>query len=154
MNWDALSAIAELLGAIAVVATLIYLSLQIRAQTESTRSANTIHVRAAANDINEQIASDPEMSRIYFAGLSGDLEDENDRNRFELIAIQIFRAVEGVFLEYERGMVDLPLWEATDELMGWIISQPGAEASWHRQKRFLAKPFQEYYAARIEKNST
>jgi hypothetical protein len=43
MNWDAIGAIAETLSAIAVVATLIYLALQIRQNTQvigsSTRHA-------------------------------------------------------------------------------------------------------------------
>lgn len=32
MNWDALGAIAELVGAIAVVASLLYLAVQVRAE--------------------------------------------------------------------------------------------------------------------------
>ena len=35
MNWDALGAIAELLGAIAVLATLLYLARQIRESSKA-----------------------------------------------------------------------------------------------------------------------
>jgi hypothetical protein len=40
MNWDAIGAMAELLGAIAVVATLAYLSVQLRQNTASVRASS------------------------------------------------------------------------------------------------------------------
>jgi hypothetical protein len=38
VNWDALGAIAEAIGAVAVLVTLAYLAVQVRASTKSTRS--------------------------------------------------------------------------------------------------------------------
>ena len=39
MNWDAIGAIAELLGAIGVIASLVYLAGQIRQSREQMRAA-------------------------------------------------------------------------------------------------------------------
>ena len=39
MNWDAIGAIAELLGAVGVIATLAYLAQQIRQNTSTVRSS-------------------------------------------------------------------------------------------------------------------
>jgi hypothetical protein len=39
MNWEAISALSEVIGAIAVVATLAYLAVQIRQSTETNASA-------------------------------------------------------------------------------------------------------------------
>lgn len=39
MNWDALAAIAETVGAIAVIVTIGYLALQIRQNTRTMRAA-------------------------------------------------------------------------------------------------------------------
>ena len=36
MNWDAIGAIAELLGAVGVIASLVYLATQIRHSREQT----------------------------------------------------------------------------------------------------------------------
>ena len=47
MNWDAIGAIAELLGAIGVIASLIYLATQIR-QSREQMSQNTKALRAGA----------------------------------------------------------------------------------------------------------
>ena len=36
MNWDAIGAVGEIIGALAVVVTLAYLAVQIRASTRET----------------------------------------------------------------------------------------------------------------------
>src|SRR5262245_53856525 len=40
INWEALGAIANLLAAVGVIATLIYLSIQIRQNTKAVRSSS------------------------------------------------------------------------------------------------------------------
>ena len=41
MNWDAIGALSESVGAIAVFITLLYLAIQIRAQTKESRLTAT-----------------------------------------------------------------------------------------------------------------
>ena len=52
MNWDAIGAIAELLGAIGVIASLIYLATQIR-QSRDQMERNTRATQAASNHLNK-----------------------------------------------------------------------------------------------------
>ena len=40
MNWEAISAVGEIFGAAAVVATLVYLASQIRAQSRANEIEN------------------------------------------------------------------------------------------------------------------
>ena len=42
MNWDALSAIAELCGAVAVFFTLIYLTIQVRQNSNAIQQQNKV----------------------------------------------------------------------------------------------------------------
>ena len=39
MNWEAISAIGEIVGALAVVITLVYLAIQVREQNRESRAA-------------------------------------------------------------------------------------------------------------------
>jgi hypothetical protein len=53
MNWDAVAAIAELLGAISVVSTLVYLSIQTRqARSVSERSAYYAELQANVSTVD------------------------------------------------------------------------------------------------------
>lgn len=44
LNWEALGSMAELLGAIGVIATLIYLSAQIRQNSNQLRGVATVGI--------------------------------------------------------------------------------------------------------------
>lgn len=52
MNWDAIGAIGEIVGAIAVVATLIYFAIQMRQYTTGLRSATFNATMQEFNQIN------------------------------------------------------------------------------------------------------
>ena len=56
MNWEALGALSELIGAIAVVLTLIYLAVQIRQNTRAIR-LGTNHAVSANVPIPGQFSS-------------------------------------------------------------------------------------------------
>ncbi len=65
MNWDAIGAIGEILGAIAVLGTLIYLAAQIRQNTASVTTATYESMMAGITDINLVVASNPEVASSY-----------------------------------------------------------------------------------------
>jgi hypothetical protein len=54
MNWDAIGAIGEIVGALAVLATLIYLAIQVRQNSEQVRQ-NSVLQRAQTH---QQLAHD------------------------------------------------------------------------------------------------
>ena len=63
MNWDAIGAVGEVVGAFAVVISLIYLATQIRAGTRAARSQN-IHTQTEQMQRVWQLQTSPEMARI------------------------------------------------------------------------------------------
>jgi len=56
MNWDAIAAVGELLGASAVLVTLIYLAVQIRQNTSAVATATYESTMTGFNDINIVVA--------------------------------------------------------------------------------------------------
>jgi len=62
MNWEAVSAIGEALGAIAVLATLIYLSLQIRQNSQLARMQMNINGLDAFSRYRQLSNSNPEVA--------------------------------------------------------------------------------------------
>jgi len=93
MNWEAVSAIAEIVGATAVIVTLIYLAVQIRQNShmiernsEATRVTADDAVVANFNQWREMIITNPDISDLFIRGLE-DLStlDANERHRFNHI---------------------------------------------------------------------
>ena len=63
MNWEAIGAVGEILGAIAVLVTLIYLATQIKQHTLATRAVTNSAYAEAAREFNMAIANSPELAR-------------------------------------------------------------------------------------------
>ncbi len=68
MNWDAIGAIGEILGAIAVLGTLIYVAAQIRQNTASVTTATYESLVSGVTDINLVVVGNPEVASILARG--------------------------------------------------------------------------------------
>ena len=93
MNWDAISAISEMTGALAVVISLVYLASQIRQNTrqmeQSERTAMAASVSTSATSYRENrqhIYTNPDVARIFIKGTTNPEDlDEIERYRFRLL---------------------------------------------------------------------
>jgi len=68
MNWEALGAISEVVGAFAVVATLAYLALQIRQSTRATKAAAVSASHLSLRENRQAILASPELSSLFASG--------------------------------------------------------------------------------------
>lgn len=82
MNWDAIGAVGEVVGAIAVVATLIYFSLQIRSMRSS--EVSNLLESIVSNEL-EILKMERESSALIVRGNRGD--PLTDEERLELHSI-------------------------------------------------------------------
>lgn len=64
MNWEALGAIGEIVGAVGVIATLGYLAVQIRQNTRSSRATFLFQAQAEFMRIQEGIFGNPDNARL------------------------------------------------------------------------------------------
>ncbi len=69
MNWEAIGAIGEVVGGVAVIATLLYLAVQIRQNAQSVRNAASLSVNEGLAEINRRVSNDPEFADLWLRGL-------------------------------------------------------------------------------------
>lgn len=83
MNWNAIIAITELLGVIAVIASLIYVAIQIRQNSEIAR-ANIVHGTSDTwANFHGMIAANSNLADIYRRGKIGEQLTETETIQFE-----------------------------------------------------------------------
>ena len=58
MNWEAIGAVGEIIGAFAVVASLVYLAVQIRAQSRETRVSAMHDISVGFRDAISQFSTE------------------------------------------------------------------------------------------------
>ena len=65
MNWDAIGALGEILGAMAVIGSLLFVGVQIRSNTRASQIATTHNLTDIFLTVTAKISEDPEMARIW-----------------------------------------------------------------------------------------
>ena len=75
MNWDAIGAIAELVGATAVVLTLVYLARETAKNSKAIDATSSRSVVLHTSAFNAEIARDPELTKIFLR--SYQLQEQN-----------------------------------------------------------------------------
>jgi hypothetical protein len=105
LNWDALGAVAETLGAIAVLATLIYLAIQIR-QTKELARTQTYHLA-----IEQMVAAAmrPEISLLFESEHRSLTEEERKQLASPLMAVLYSHEI--LYHLWREGQVEDALWE-------------------------------------------
>src|SRR5437899_6517942 len=101
MNWDAISAISQLVGSIAVVLSVLYLALQVHRSTRVAKLATQDAAATALREVTAPFMENAELESIWRLGLEdiGALSVE-ERARFFHAAYQFLQAFETIHLHY------------------------------------------------------
>ena len=144
MNWDAIGAIAELLGALAVFLTLVYLSIQIRQSNRSTQSVAELEASRQLTEAARRIGRDPQMRQIWDQVADGRELGEDDHSAFLWLLSEVFFMCEGVFLQYKKGFLSEELWEQFERLIVGYIQHPSGRAWWDQGNQPFTPTFKEH----------
>jgi hypothetical protein len=151
MNWDAVGAIAESLAALGVIASLMYVALQVRQNSKlidqsilATRSAMVHGISVSFSRFYELLAQDSELSDIYQRGIRGEALTDNEVGRFESLIIIYVTWLEDADHQH---MSDLYFEEDdTDPVEGMafifrpLLSSPIGRQWWSRVAEELTTP--------------
>jgi hypothetical protein len=131
MNWDAFGAVAEMIGALAVILTLAYLAVQIRQNTAQGKAGSHQAISDALNQINIVFATNPEVSKIWLDGLNdrASLTDV-ERWQFDSIVRAYFHVCETMFYQSELGSGDKGIVLAEERGMKEVLAKSGGRESW------------------------
>ena len=145
MNWDAVGAIAELLGALGVLVTLGYLAMQIRDNTRSIRAASLQSVIDGPRDrYFLPMAQDPVMADLFARGLNG-LEHlrPDERRRFFYMMYEQFFQMQQVMQLRERELITEVDFEAWVAYTAGVTKTPGGAEIWAQAKKLITPTVRE-----------
>jgi hypothetical protein len=106
-----LSDLGDFLGGIGVIATLVYLAIQIRRNTLAVRSTSLDTAYAAHMEFQRTVWSDSKLNKLWFDGLTGKNElSEPDRERFLFMLISCARLWERAYFRVNEGSLESKAW--------------------------------------------
>lgn len=148
MNWEAIGAIGELGGAVAVVVTLFYLTAQIRQSTKATRASSRQALIDTFYDHAWELGKDAELNRIIGVDLSDfDLLSDEEKSRFNnLLSRWEGNLYNGILLHDADLLDEETLNEIGDRFVDTVQTKGGA--TWF-ETAILAPRVMQYIAARL-----
>jgi hypothetical protein len=133
MNWEAISAIGEIVSAIAVFISLIYLAIQIRQNTrqivnsiDATRLSAFERNIESGNRTREFFLTNPELSELYNRGCKSYISlNESEKFNFGLMVRNVFASIQGGYIRQRLLNHDPAGFVGISQVVDEIISAPG-----------------------------
>jgi hypothetical protein len=142
VNWEAISAIGQIVGAIAVVVSLIYLAREIRSNARSARLASV----GSLNRCLAEIATHPHLAEVWNRGMRDlDSLEGADLHTFNAFIMQLFYIFKELYYQHLEGHLDPRLWREVEIPMRDMINRfPGIHAWWRRSSDWFSEEFANY----------
>ena len=140
-----LANIAEVIGAFAVVVSLIYVGVQVDDSNSAVRSASVNDANVSVQEWYMQIGSDKQTSRLFYSALMSDEAMSNeDEFQFIMMFHGVFLAFQNSYLMAEEGTIDSELVKGLTGAILAVKDTPGMKRYWRQRRTTLHPRFVRY----------
>lgn len=131
MTLNEIALFAEIVGSIAVVASLAYLAVQVRQNTRATQSATYQSVVSNSLEILASMYSENGNVELWLRAneLDADLSPA-ERMRFHFLMLAMFRHFDNLHYQHAHGAIESEQWQGYAHLLDGYLSSPGVAAWW------------------------
>jgi hypothetical protein len=138
MMLEDLGNLGEFVGSLAVVASFIYLAIQVRQNTRAVRNSTIHEVGRDLSGGMDQLNLDSELNRIWYDGLR-DFEalSKEEQRRFASYFTSVLRRYENLVYQTQHGTLDPDAWLGVRKQLGFAFSQPGTVVWWNQAKNLF-----------------
>lgn len=146
MTLSELASIGNLVGGIAVLASLIFVGVQLRQNTRAVRATASQAHSANWQQIMSPFVEHADVAQLWRVGLENlDRLDDDDRIRFIALASGIFRFWEGARLQWRHGQLDREHWQNVETCAIDFATQPGMKTYWSVRRHWHSVDFQAWF---------
>jgi len=142
MTIETFAALADLISAIAVLATLLFLLYEMRQNTKAIKAQSMYASNEAFNSINLVVGSSPEQAQLYLEG-SADFNGMSleKQVQFSFMVMSVFRVFETIYLQVQSGIAEPRLWEAEQKSVRHLLGLPGVRQWWTQNPLSFSNEF-------------
>jgi len=147
MNWEAIGAIGEIIGAAAVVVTLAYLAVQVRNSTRIARSATRQAIAETAMSHGTNLVADKELMGALLRDFKGQDIDEVDWVRLLSHNYITMRHYENIHYQHLTGMIERDEWQGFRENLKSVLEWRSMRVFWKNEGHYYSNTFRAEVAA-------
>jgi len=127
--------IGNILSGLGVIATVIYMSIEIRNNTSAVRASAFQQVVNSFASISFDIAKDKNLTELFLrAGRNSAALNEVERAQYDFMLLSFLRRAESVYFQSEVRTLHERHWSGIRASIAWVMTSPGAHASWSEMK--------------------
>ena len=137
--------LAEVVAAVAVVISLIYVGIQVDDSTRAVRAAAANDANVAMQNWYVAVGSSPQTSEIMIEGMAGTGDfTPAEEYQFLMMMHGIFLGMQNSYLLVEEGTLDPRVSETITAAITGVKELPGFKEYWRQRKNLLYPGFVEY----------
>jgi len=132
------SAIRETLGFVGVIASLIFVGLEIQQNTLASRAAAIQESTNVARQQIQMFATNPELIRIIIIA-DEDPSQLNDveRERYRMVSLSFWWGMQGLYRQWTLGVLPNEDWQAWYRVICSNLESPSQRAFWEGEQVFI-----------------
>ena len=147
MNWDAIGAIGELVGAIGVIATLAYLAVQIKNNTTTSRANTYQGFNSEVLALRRFRIENPHLERFWELRFDErELLSDLEKSQFDNIVKYRLQLFEGIAVQTSRGVIEGESWTVARRDIATMVENPGFSDWWEIYQASFTETFQQEIA--------
>ena len=136
---------AEIIGAFAVVISLVYVGIQVNDSAGAVRSASANDANVALQAFYLQVGADRETSSTMYRGLMSEQALTNEEEfQYLMMMHGAFLGFQNSFLLAEEGTIDEELLDSLNTTFANIRRLPGMKRYWKQRRSYLHPGFVEW----------
>lgn len=151
MSWEAVGAIGDLVGGVGVIVSIVYLAVQVRANTRATQGSASFEATHSWALTNEWLAQLPDEQLLLFSRCFAPAARAEDFSNAEYLRLTLtmralYQKLEGQYYLVRHGLLDPDLWQKRSGMARGMLEQPLLRGWWESELR-LATFSEEFVTA-------
>jgi hypothetical protein len=136
--------VAEIVGAIAVVVSLVFVGLQLAQSNDLAREAAEQKQIESIGALSLVVAENPYLAELMARDQAGEALSPAERVAVTALMTHGQRTWEALYYQYRAGRVSPELWEAHRVQARAIQNTPMGKATWEGRKNWFSKSYREF----------
>jgi len=142
MNWEMLAALGQLAAVVVGIPSLIYLAVQIRAQTTERRHSAVNALTVQWGDLTRALHDSAELSAIFLRAIQSFADlDPVSKLRFSAFFNRLLNYFEAMYFFHRDGILMAPSWGRVERTMSDLIAYPGTQQWWAERRHWHTEEF-------------
>lgn len=146
MSLEELAFLAQIISAIAVVASLAFVGFQLSKATAAIRASSSQAHSSLYTDLVRSIIDNDDFARVWSIGLDDPKSlKQHEWVRFVAYSSALFRLYESSRVQWLNGRLDEEHWRTIERQAGDFGRMPGLKAAWALRGHWYSPEFRQWF---------